>query len=483
MDILFATTELAPYVKVGGLADVASSLPKALRSLGHKVTVIVPRFPGFEAGGLLVARRLTPLKVQHGDTTLEVTLYDGRLSSQVDLILVDVPGLYTRADVYGTPGTDDRENAKRFAVFSRVIAEIARAKAEEGTPYDVVHLHDWPTALAAKYMQDARVGHTRSVLTLHNAAHQGTFPKDAMAETGLPWSDFNVNGLEFYGELSFLKQGIVSADAVTTVSAHHAAELVTTEGGFRLDGVLRAKGKITGILNGVDYAVWNPATDPHLPARYDAEDPSAKARCKGAFQKELGLPLSAEAPLLVSIGRLVPQKGIDLLLGALPKLLRSSDVQVVIIGEGDDETVATIEAQIAKSRGRAAFVRAAKEEVVHRALAAADFVILPSRFEPCGLVQLYAQRYGALPIARATGGLVDTVIDCDAKLETGTGFSFDEASEESLVGAVLRALSSRERPGFAALVRRVMRADRGWERSARQYEALYRKIVRVSSAA
>lgn len=483
MDILFATTELAPYVKVGGLADVASSLPKALRSLGHKVTVIVPRYPGFEAGGLLVARRLTPLKVQHGDTVVEATLYDGRLSSQVDLLLVDVAGLYARADVYGTPGENDRENARRFAVFSRVVAEIARGKAEEGTPYDVLHLHDWPTALAAKYMQDAKVTATRTVLTLHNAAHQGTFPKDVLPETGLPWSDYRVDGIEFYGELSFLKQGIVSADAVTTVSAHHASELVTAEGGFRLDGVLRAKGKITGILNGVDYAVWNPATDPHLPARYDAEDPSAKARCKGALQKELGLPLVAEAPLVVSVGRLVPQKGIDLLLGALPKILRGSDAQVVVIGDGDADIVAAVEAQVQKSRGRAVFVRAAKEEVVHRAFAAADFAVLPSRFEPCGLVQLYAQRYGALPIARATGGLVDTVVDCDAKLETGTGFTFQEATDEALLGATLRALSSRERPGFGALVRRVMRADRGWERSARQYEALYRKVVRVSSAA
>jgi starch synthase len=248
--------------------------------------------------------------------------------------------------------------------------------------------------------------------------------------------------------------------------------------------VLRAKGRLTGILNGVDYSVWNPATDPNLPARYDAEDASNKARCKGALQKELGLPLRADAPLLVSVGRLVEQKGVDLLIAALPRLLRGTEVQVVICGDGENELVEKIEAQVARARGRAVFVRAASEAVVHRAFAAADFVAVPSRFEPCGLTQLYAQRYGALPIAHATGGLVDTVVDCDAKLETGTGFTFDEPTEEAFVGATLRALSSRELSSFPALVRRVMRADRGWERAARQYEALYRSALRsVSSAA
>ena len=230
-------------------------------------------------------------------------------------------------------------------------------------------------------------------------------------------------------------------------------------------------------MNGVDYAVWNPATDTAIAARYDAEDVANRARCKGALQKELGLPIDAQAPLVASIGRLVEQKGTDLVVGALPRLLRGTDAQVVIAGDGEPGLAMAIEAAVAKSHGRAVFARAASESLVHRIFAAADVVLVPSRYEPCGLVQLYAQRYGALPVARATGGLVDTVVDCDAKLETGTGFLFEEATADALLGATERALAARTLPRWSALVRRVMRLDRGWERPARRYEQLYRSLA------
>ncbi len=480
MDILFALTELAPYVKVGGLADIASSLPKALRALGHRVTLVLPRFPGFEASGLLFARRLTPLTFALGGKTHEITLYDGRLPSQVDLILTDVSGLFDRPGVYGEGGEDYPDNALRFALFSRAIVEIARVRASEGQPFDLLHLNDWPTALAARYVRDlpSLAGTTRTVLTLHNIAHQGIFPKDILPSLGLPWEDFHVDGIEFYGSVNLLKQGIVSADAVTTVSPTHAREIQTESGGFKLDGVARAKGSIFGVLNGVDYSVWNPAIDAHLPARFDAEDPSNKGRCKGALQKELGLPIEGKAPLLASVGRLVHQKGTDILTDAVPRLLRSTDAQIVVAGDGDPSLVARVEGAVAKGRGRVVFARAASEPLVHRILGGADFVAVPSRYEPCGLVQMYAQRYGALPIAHAAGGLVDTVVDCDAKLETGTGFIFTEPTEEGFVSAALRAFAARESPRFGVLLRRVMRADRGWERAARQYEAIYRSITK-----
>jgi starch synthase len=479
MDITFVTTELAPFVKVGGLADVSSALPKALRGLGHSVTVVVPRFPAFEAQGLLLARRLTPLRFSLGERAFEVTLLDGRLASQVDLVVVDAPHLFDREGVYGEHGEDYPDNALRFGVLARAAAEIVRQRVAGGRAVDVVHCNDWPTALVPTYLralarETPALGATRTVLTIHNIAHQGVFPKDQLTTVGLGWDAFKVDGIEFYGGINFLKQGIVDADAVTTVSPSYAREIQTAEQGARLDGVLRKRsGVVAGIVNGVDYAVWNPATDPALAARYDAEDPQNKARCKGALQSELGLAVDVRAPLVAFVGRLVEQKGADIVARVLSKLLRVSGAQVVIAGDGDPAIVRSIVDATAKSGGRALFAQAAAEPLVHRIFAAADLLLVPSRYEPCGLVQMYAHRYGALPVARATGGLIDTIVDCDAKLETGTGFLFDEAEPEALLGATERALAAMALPRWPALVRRAMRLDRGWEAPARRYEQIY----------
>jgi starch synthase len=484
MEITFVTTELSPFVKVGGLADVSAALPKALRTLGHAVTIVMPRFQALEAHGLLLARRLTPLRFTLGSRAIEATLLDGRLASQVDLVVVDVPGLFDRAGVYGERGEDYPDNALRFGALSRAAAELVRQRVAGGRAVDVVHCNDWPTALVPTYLRELgaetpALAATRTVLTIHNVVHQGVFPKDELPSMGLPWDVFNVDGIEFYGGINLLKQGIVTADVVTTVSPTYAREIQTPELGARLDGVLRGRGEaLVGVTNGVDYAVWNPATDPALAARYDAEDFANKARCKGSLQKELGLPVEAEAPLVASVGRMVEQKGTDLVAAALPKLLRGTDAQVVIAGDGDSAFVGALQAAVAKSHGRAALARAASEALVHRIFAAADIVVVPSRYEPCGLVQMYGQRYGAVPVARATGGLVDTIVDCDAKLETGTGFLFEEATADALVGAVERAVAARTLPRWAALVRRVMRLDRGWDRPARRYEQIYRSAGR-----
>jgi starch synthase len=483
MEITFVTTELSPFVKVGGLADVSTALPKALRSLGHSVTIVVPRFPELEAQGLLLARRLTPLRFTLGERTFECTVFDGRLASQVDLVVIDVPGLFDRAGVYGERGEDYPDNALRFAALSRATAELVRQRVADGRAVDVVHCNDWPTALVPTYLRERAsetpaLAATRTVLTVHNVVHQGIFPKKALPDIGLGWDAFRVDGIEFYGKINMLKLGIVSADAVATVSPTYAREIQTPELGAKLDGVLRERGDaLVGITNGVDYAVWNPATDPAIAARYDAEDLANKARCRGALQKELGLPLDSGAPIVANVGRMVEQKGTDLVAAVLPKLLRGTDAQVIIAGDGEPALVAAIEAAVAKSHGRAVFARAASEALVHRIFAGADVTLVPSRYEPCGLVQLYAQRYGALPVARATGGLVDTIVDCDAKLETGTGFLFEEATADALLGAIERALAARTTARWPALVRRVMRLDRGWERAARRYEALYRSLA------
>jgi starch synthase len=483
MEVLFVSTELAPYVKVGGLADVALALPKALRQLGHKPTVVMPRFKELESSGLLAARRLTPLTFALGEKKWEVTLYDARLPTQVDVVLVDAPGLFDRGGVYGDSKGDFADNAVRFAVLSRAAAEIAKQRAAAGAPFDVVHCHDWPTALVATFMRElARevpaLAATKTVLTIHNLAHQGTFSRDVLPSLGLSWERFSIDGIEFYGGINVLKQGILSADAVTTVSTTYAREIQTPELGCKLDGVLRDRARaVVGITNGVDYAVWNPATDAALAGRYDAEDATNKARCKGALQKELGLTLDAAAPLVVNVGRIVAQKGSDLVEAAVGKILRHTEAQIVVAGDGDEKLVQRLSGAVAKGPGRAVFARAASEQLVHRIFAAADFALVPSRFEPCGLVQMYAQRYGALPVARATGGLVDTIVDCDAKLETGTGFLFEEGTEAALVGALERGIAARTSSRWPALVKRVMRLDRGWERPARQYEQLYRSLA------
>ncbi|MDP9150448.1 MAG: glycogen synthase GlgA [Myxococcota bacterium] len=482
MEITFVTTELAPFVKVGGLADVSAALPKALRALGHAVTIVVPRFAALEQEGLLLARRLTPLRFTLGDRAFEATVLDGRLASQVDLVVLDVPGLYDRPGVYGERGEDYPDNALRFAVLSRAAAELVRQRIASGRTVDVVHCNDWPTALLPTYLktlcsETPQLKAVGTVLTIHNVAHQGVFPKDVLPGLGLGWEAFTLEGIEFYGGVNLLKQGIVTADAVTTVSPTYAREIQTPALGARLDGVLLARGNgLLGIVNGVDYSMWNPATDPAIAARYDAEDFANKARCKGMLQKELGLALDANAPIAAFVGRIVHQKGMDLVVAAMPKLLRGTDAQLVFAGEGDAALTRLLETAVAKSHGRAVFARAASEPLVHRILAGADLVLVPSRYEPCGLVQMYAQRYGALPIAHATGGLADTIVDCDSKLETGTGFLFDDPSVEGVLGATERAIAARDLPRWPALVRRVMRLDRGWERPARRYEQLYRSL-------
>ncbi|WP_394838539.1 glycogen synthase GlgA [Pendulispora rubella] len=483
MEILFLSTELAPFVKVGGLADVVAALPKALRALGHRVTILLPRFPAFEQG-LMFARRLTPLTFSLGDRTFEVTVFDGRLPSQIDIVLVDVPGLYDRPGVYGERGEDYADNALRFAVLSRAAAEIAAQRARSGVPFDIVHAHDWATGLVSAYLPELlpEGAKTRSVFTIHNVAHQGVFPKETVPQLGFDWGRFTVDGLEFYGKANLLKQAILSADVVTTVSATYAQELVTEGQGYQLEGVIRSRAPITGIVNGVDYAVWNPATDTAIAARYDAEDASNRARCRGALLHELGFSVDTTGGIVAFVGRLVPQKGVDLLLEAIPRLLRATEAVVVIAGDGDDATAARITQQAERSHGRVVFVRAASEPLVHRIFAGADIVTVPSRYEPCGLVQLYAQRYGAVPVVRATGGLVDTVVDCDAALETGTGFVFEEPTGEALLGAIERALAAREMEEWPRLVRRIMRLDRGWERPARRYEQVYRALSPAGAA-
>lgn len=477
MDILHVATELAPFAKVGGLADVVAALTKHLKIQGHRVTLALPRYPSLEQGGLLLARRLSPLTFQHAGHSHESSIYDGRLASGVELLAIDLPGLMDRSGIYGLDGADYPDNPERFSLFCRAVAELVLQRAASGSPFTVVHAHDWPSALALYFVKKSMPECPGLVLSLHNVAHQGIVPRERLPLLGIPWEDFHMEGVEFFGQVNLLKAGILSADALTTVSETYAREIQTPEHGHRLEGLLKARSNVlTGIVNGVDASVWNPSIDPALAGRYDVEDITNKVRCKGALLAELGFELGSGRPLMVFVGRLAHQKGVDLLLGALPKLL-AADLQIAIAGDGDPTLVEALQSVASKNKEQLVFCRAASETLVHRLFAGADFVLAPSRYEPCGLVQLYAQRYGALPIAHAVGGLRDTIVDCDASLETGTGFLFEDPSVTGLVGAVQRARAAYDSPRWRGLVRRVMRLDRGWERPTRRYEQVYRQIV------
>lgn len=473
MEILFITSEVAPFSKVGGLGDVCSALPKALRGLDHKVTVLSPLYGHLNPQERGFARRLIKLEANLGGKKYPLELYEAKTPSGVDLYFIgnaelfgNVPHIYGGGDAY-------EQDAIRFGALSQAAVQLA--KTRDGG-FDVLHAHDWQSSLAiilAK--QEPALAKTACVLTLHNLSHQGNFPRSFVETLGLPASLYSPEGLEFYEKMSLLKGGIAFADAITTVSPTYSREILTPEGGHGMDGVLRSReANLHGILNGIDAAIWNPATDTHLAARFDPMNLSNKARAKADLQKALGLPIRADLPLVGSVGRFAFQKGYDLLAKAGPQLVRN-DMQLVVLGEGDAEIQEAF-AELTHRWPDRVQVRATYDEALaHRIFAGSDLFVVPSRFEPCGLTQMYAQRYGALPVVRNTGGLSDTVVDCDSKLETGTGFVFDEPSPQALLAAVQRGISAFSLGApFANAQRRVMQLDRSWEKSARLYDSVYR---------
>ncbi len=465
-----ACSGVAPIVRSGGSADAVAALSKTLGRLEHQVTIAMPRYPSVDEAGLLLARRLTALEVQVGDQVMEATLFDSRLGSGVELLFIDMPGLFDQPVAPGGDGQPDAADGRRFGLFCRALAAFVDKRERSGNPLDAVHAHDWSTALLPFLLRDRDV---RTVLTVHDGTHQGRFAKEAIDEIGLSWDDFHPDGLEFYEQINLLKAGVLSAKVVTTVSPSYAEELTQPEGGNGLDGVYRQRSDdLVAIVNGIDYARWSPATDPHLAARYDAEDVANKGRCKAALLHELDLPLEPDRPLLVALGPLTEQQGTDILAEAIWDIVRT-DARVVIGGEGDDKLTASIDQAAANLPGDATYLGPVSEPLSHRLVAAADAVLVPSRSEPCGQLQLQAQRYGALPIAHAVGGLKDTVVDADAHGETGTGFLFDEPTAAGLTGAVSRAVAAMRVPSWAALRRRAMRLDLSWERPARRYARLY----------
>lgn len=491
MKVLIAAAEIFPLVKTGGLADVVGALPQALLAAGADVRLVLPGLPAIVDG----AESLEPvceLGALFGAG--RVTLRRGRLEhSGVTVYVIDAPYLYRRA---GNPyladdGKDWPDNLQRFALLGWVAAHLAAGELDPAWHPDVLHVHDWHAAMACAYAA-SHPGGVASVFTIHNLAYQGLFPMDDFHLLGLPSRLRVSQGLEFHGSLSFMKAGLKFAQRVTTVSPTYAKEIGTEEFGHGLDGVIRALGgTVCGVLNGVDYEIWSPAVDGHIALRYAPQTLQGKALCKVALQRELGLQVDDQAPLFAVVSRLTSQKGLDLVLAALPELLQGAErggFQLAVQGNGDSDLEAAFKAAAIRHSGRVAVSLRYDEVLAHRMMAGADALLMPSRFEPCGLTQLYALRYGTVPVVRRVGGLADTVVDATPEAlaaDTATGFHLDAASAPALVQAVARAVAAYRQPTvWRQLMLRGMAQDFSWQAAASQYLALYASARRdVVSAA
>jgi starch synthase len=494
--LLLAASEVVGFAKTGGLADVAGSLPRALARRGHDCAIILPLYRAARTGKVPITPTERTFTIPIGNRTVAGSLWRATLpDSPVPVYLVEQPEYFDRDDPaqgrglyqFTLPGGQKRDypdNCERFIFFSRAVLEAIRLL--DFWP-DVLHLNDWQTGLVPVYLREVygrQPGYDRlrTLFTIHNIAYQGQFWHWDMLLTGLDWRLFNYRQLEFYGQLNFLKAGIVFADWISTVSPTYAREIQTPYYGCGLDGVLaERRDRLRGIVNGVDYRAWNPATDPHLAAPYDVDSVAGrKPLCKAALQRRYGLPDQPRTPLLGMIARLVEQKGLDLVGRAAEPLLQQG-VQLVFLGDGD----AVYHRMLADLRRRfpdqVGVVFAFDEPLAHQIEAGADIYLMPSLYEPAGLNQLYSLRYGTVPVVRATGGLADTITDCTTETlaaGTATGFTFLAYTPAALMATMDRALSIyRDQPDkWLALMQTGMRQDWSWDRIAGDYDMLYRLV-------
>ncbi len=483
MNILLVASEVVPFAKTGGLADVAGALPRALEALGQSISVVMPCYAQARA-----TRSLEPLDfrldISIGKKEVSAEVWRAKLPGcNVPLYLIDQPGYFDRPGLYGENGKDYLDNCERFVFFSRAALELA---ARLDVRWDVVHANDWQTGLVPVYLAEtyrhaSGLASAGSLFTIHNMAFQGRFWHWDMLLTGLDWKFFNWRQLEFFGDLNLLKAGIVFADLLSTVSHQYAEEIQTPEFGMGLEGLLESRrSDLHGIVNGIDESVWNPASDRSIAATYDVDTfAEGKARCKAALQAEQCLPVRPDVPLFAIVTRLDAQKGLDLVEAVAEGFLRG-DVQLMVLGTGHPQYHDFLTGLEHNFPGKVAVRLAFDNALAHRIEAGADIFLMPSRYEPCGLNQLISLKYGTVPIVRATGGLADTVVDTTPETlaeGTATGFSFGPYTPEALAGAIGRALELwPRRDRWNRLVRTGMRQDWSWGRSAREYVKLYETI-------
>ncbi|MGA2108261.1 MAG: glycogen synthase GlgA [Syntrophorhabdales bacterium] len=479
MRVLLASSEVFPFAKTGGLADVAGALPKALQKLGVDVRVIMPKYKGIEEkefpityGGLRIS---CPISQRIVDAEIVESRYNG-----IPVYLVDKDEYYYRDNLYSTQDGDYIDNAERFIFFSKAILEATKVT---GFAPQIIHCNDWETALVpvflrALYRQDPLLSRIATLLTIHNLGYQGLFWHLDWHLLNLPWEYFTPSSLEFYGKINFLKGGVVFTDVLNTVSKKYSEEIQTPEFGSGLDGILRTrKEDLYGIVNGIDYDDWNPQKDPYIPAAFDADHLDKKGLCKAELQRAFALPVDATIPVVSSISRLADQKGFDLVSEGFEDLV-SHNIQYVLLGTGERK-YHELFAELARKHPRAFSVKITYDNALaHLIEAGSDMFLMPSQYEPCGLNQLYSLKYGTVPIVRAVGGLDDTISDDPSSPEEQTGFKFHEYSVDAMFAALERALAAYRRPKeWLPLMKRCMAQDFSWEKSAEAYKALYERAV------
>jgi starch synthase len=486
MRVLLASSEVHPYSKTGGLGDMVGALGKALARCGNEVGIVTPLYPGIRERFPDLKRIDVPLELPLGIKRIHAEVWTLEAIQGLSIYFVDVPEFFQRSGLYQLHGVDYSDNAERFIFFSKAIARLAL-----NLPWkpEVVHLHDWQAGFGALYLHRERLlaGNNiapRTCMTIHNLAYQGLFPASHYALTNLPWDYFTSEGVEFYGQVSCLKAGIAFGDMITTVSPRYAREIMTPEFGSGLDGLLRSRqASLVGILNGVDYDDWNPANDPFLAHPYSQTDLTGKTANKLELQKAFGLPQDIGVPLFGNIGRLVEQKGVDIMLGALEEML-TTNIQFVQLGSGESGFERAYQ-ELAKRHPERMAVRIGFEELLsHRVEAGCDFFVMPSRFEPCGLNQMYSLHYGTVPIVRAVGGLDDTVIDVRENVDAANGIKFDLYSSQALAKAFRKALALYQEPELLQRFRlNGMTANLSWERTAEGFKEVYARALRIGTTA
>lgn len=473
MEILMVAAELTPYAGASEAANSVAALSRTLVQLGHDVTIALPRYRSFEEQGLLVARRLTPLQLPSGQ---EVTVFDGQLASGVKISLFDSPDHFEREGVYGEGKKDYADNAARFALLGHAAAALAVQRSEQGQAFEVVHGHDWPGALALLAIGQTELALPK-VLTVHDASRSGSFALKELKTLGIDEALNTEEGVRAGARINVLKGGIQAADTVAIASPAYARDLADPEFGGPLAASVAARGEeVQGILAGLDYAVYNPTVDTALPCRFNAENFANKGICKTHLLRSLDLAADVARPLVVALGPLTKERGMDLVAQAAPALLKQ-DATLIVAGGGLATIARSLAAKSLQKRDNYAYLEELDVSLERRLLAAADLVIAPARYEIAATSVRKAQRYGAAPVALARGAAADVVVDCDADVETGTGFLFDEPSVEALMGAVTRGLAACTGPWWPRLTRRLLRLDSSWESPARRYLRVYAKAA------